>query len=199
VFVLFFFFLSVGGPHSLWRSNTITLLAPDHRTARGERAARGGGVAHRGYGSRRGRANTALRPGADAAGNTDAMAIVNAVFPESPSVLLNRSWPASYHIGIAYLLPDRRRLRLRVGRSSACSTVWRSEPTARDLKRIGVSNRSTSALAIAACSMLLTWRQRCWAWACAFTALLLRRDRLVLRPVGASRADVPFCSRTLPL
>ncbi len=145
---------------------------------------------------------TALRPGADAVGSTDAMAIVNAVFRGIGQLFFLNSILAGVLIiiGIAVLFPYRRHLRPgRFDRRHA-RRYGAGRRRSGDLQRIvgfqlvrrGARDRRRVLCVDLALSVV-------GRRVCGVDRVALRRNRFVLRAVGPARADAALLLRNVGL
>jgi urea transporter len=143
---------------------------------------------------------TALGPSADAAGNTDAMAIVNAVFRGIGQLFFLNSILAGVLIiiGIAFCS------RIAAGFALVGSIVGMLTGLALGADGVQIYNglwgfnSFDAALAIAGVFYLLTWRSALLGIVCAaFTALLFGAIVSFLTPWGLPALTLPFCFGTL--
>jgi urea transporter len=143
---------------------------------------------------------TALRPSADAAGNTDAMAIVNAVFRGIGQLFFLNSILAGVLIiiGIAFCS------RIAAGFALIGSIVGMFTGLALGANGVTIYNglwgfnSFDAALAIAGVFYVLTWRSALLGVACAaFTALLFGAIASFFVPWGLPALTLPFCFGTL--
>jgi urea transporter len=143
---------------------------------------------------------TALRPSADAAGNTDAMAIVNAVFRGIGQLFFLNSILAGVLIviGIAFCS------RIAAGFALVGSIVGMLTGVALGADGVTIYNglwgfnSFDAALAIAGVFYVLTWRSAVLGIVCAaFTALLFGAIVSSFAPWGLPALTLPFCFGTL--
>ena len=143
---------------------------------------------------------TALRPGADAVGSTDAMAIVNAVFRGIGQLFFLNSILAGVLIivGIAFCS------RIAALFALVGSTVGMLVGMALGADGAAIYNglwgfnSFDAALAIAGVFYVLTWRSALLGVACAaFTALLFGAIASFFGPWGLPALTLPFCFGTL--
>jgi urea transporter len=143
---------------------------------------------------------TALRPSADAAGNTDAMAIVNAVFRGIGQLFFLNSILAGVLIiiGIAFCS------RIAAGFALVGSIVGMLTGVALGADGVAIYNglwgfnSFDAALAIAGVFYVLTWRSAVLGIVCAaFTALLFGAIVSFFVPWGLPALTLPFCFGTL--
>jgi urea transporter len=143
---------------------------------------------------------TALRPGVHAAGNTDAMAIVNAVFRGIGQLFFLNSILAGVLIivGIAFCS------RIAAGFALVGSIVGMLTGMALGADGAAIYNGHwgfnsfAAAPAIAGVFYVLTWRSAMLGIACAaFTALLFGGIAAVFGPWGLPALTLPFCFGTL--
>lgn len=143
---------------------------------------------------------TALRPAAGAAGNTDALAIVNAVFRGIGQLFFLNSILAGVLIiiGIAFCS------RIAAGFAVVGSIVGMLTGIALGADGVAIYNglwgfnSFDAALAIAGVFYVLTWRSALLGVACAaFTALLFGAIASFFGPWGLPALTLPFCFGTL--
>jgi urea transporter len=143
---------------------------------------------------------TALRPSADATGNTDAMAIVNAVFRGIGQLFFLNSILAGVLIiiGIAFCS------RIAAGFALVGSIVGMLTGVALGADGVTIYNglwgfnSFDAALAIAGVFYVLTWRSAVLGIVCAaFTALLFGAIVSFFVPWGLPALTLPFCFGTL--
>jgi urea transporter len=143
---------------------------------------------------------TALRPSADAVGNTDAMAIVNAVFRGIGQLFFLNSILAGVLIiiGIAFCS------RIAAGFALVGSIVGMLTGVALGADGVAIYNglwgfnSFDAALAIAGVFYVLTWRSAVLGIVCAaFTALLFGAIASLFVPWGLPALTLPFCFGTL--
>lgn len=143
---------------------------------------------------------TALRPGADAAGNTDAMAIVNAVFRGIGQLFFLNSILAGVLIivGIAFCS------RIAAVFALVGSTVGMLTGMALGADGVAIyhglwgCNSFAAAVVVAGVCYVLTWRSALLGVACAaFTALLVGAITSFFAPWGLPPLTLPFCLGTL--
>jgi urea transporter len=143
---------------------------------------------------------TALRPGAYAAGNTDAMAIVNAVFRGVGQLFFLNNILAGVLIiiGISFCS------RIAAGFALVGSIVGMLTAIALGADGVAIYNglwgfnSFDAALAIAGVFYVLTWRSALLGIACAaFTALLFGAIDSFFGPWGLPALTLPFCFGTL--
>src|SRR6478609_1162658 len=143
---------------------------------------------------------TALRPGADAAGNTDAMAIVNAVFRGIGQLFFLNSILAGVLIiiGIAFCSRIAAVFALVGSIVGMLTGMALGADGAAIYNGLWGFNSFDAALAIAGVFYVLTWRSALLGIACAaFTALLFGAIASIFVPWGLPALTLPFCFGTL--
>jgi len=143
---------------------------------------------------------TALRPGADAAGNTDAMAIVNAVFRGIGQLFFLNSILAGVLIiiGIAFCSRIAAVFALVGSIVGMLTGMALGADGAAIYNGLWGFNSFDAALAIAGVFYVLTWRSALLGIACAaFTALLFGAIASFFGPWGLPALTLPFCFGTL--
>ena len=143
---------------------------------------------------------TALRPGADAAGNTDAMAIVNAVFRGIGQLFFLNSILAGVLIiiGIAFCSRIAAIFALVGSIVGMLTGMALGADGAAIYNGLWGFNSFDAALAIAGVFYVLTWRSALLGVACAaFTALLFGAIASFFGPWGLPALTLPFCFGTL--